>query len=270
MTKQPHINALYTSKDSVTHSELMKDIYVKSETLAGLDKNLIIIGEIGTGKKRLGRFIHQRSKRKDHPFHCFYCVDVDESKYKDAFWEHVEMEGSHIILSYDVIEKASGGVLYLDQFSELKTELMTDIIESFFQGCRQLFRFNTAMTPRLVISLNAETYQKFSKTPAWEHLLSLLDPFVIMVPPLRERREDITGLIQYFLNECRAMRVEWRNLRISTTATDMCKNYKWPGNIRQLKNAIVQGAVLSNGETIEVHHLPFSLNWKLPYTVGKD
>jgi len=256
--------------EEVSYSALMKDILLKARTLAELDNPLIIIGEIGSGKKRLARYIHRYSLRKESPFHCFYCVDVNESEYKEAFWEHVEIQGSHIVLTYDAIEKARGGFLFLDQFSEVKEQFMLDIIESYQQGCNQLYKYNSLLAPRLVLAINRETYRKLLGSAVWKSIIDLLNPLAIMVPPLRERREDIPKLVDIFLQNIRDIRAEWVNLTISKQALDKCVNYNWPGNVRQLKNALLQGAVLSNGNRIEIHHLPFSLNWHLPYRAGKD
>lgn len=253
-----------------TESLLMKDIYSKAITLSELDNCIIIIGEIDSGKKQLAHFIHRHSKRKDGPFHVFYCLDIDESEYKDAFWEHIQIENSHIILTYDAIEKASGGFLYLDQFSEIKENFMLDIVQAYQQGCKQLFRYNQALAPRLIISINHESYQNLTKLSVWNDLLSLLNPNTIMLPPLRERREDIPSLIQFFLSSIRNSRKEMKDVSISEEAILACYNYNWPGNILQLKNALIHGAVVSNGGVIKVQHLPFSTNWHLPYKIGKD
>lgn len=256
--------------EEVSSSALMKDIFLKAQTLAEVDNPLIIIGEVGAGKKRMARYIHRHSARSEFPFHCFYCVDINESEYKEAFWEHVEIQGSHIVLTYDAIEKAQGGLLFLDQFSEVNEQYMLDIIEAYQQGCHQLYRYNKLLAPRLVLAINRESYRRLLTSSTWKSILQLLNPLAIMVPPLRERKEDIPSLVNTFLQQIRETRTEWLDLTISEEALAKCLNYNWPGNIRQLKNALLQGAVLSNGNQIEVHHFPFSLSWNLPYRIAKD
>lgn len=246
-------------------SALMRDIFFKLLKLAKRDENVIIIGEIGSGKKRQAEIIHENSNPPRGPFHSFYCVDVDETEYKEAFWGHLEFDREQVVLKYDAIEKASGGVLYLDQFSELPPEFMIKIIESFKKGTDQLFRYNRRDTPRLVMSLNQESYHSIMQTNVWDKLLEQLDPVIVMLPPLRERREDIPMLINHFIQEMKKKNDEWKDLEISTQALCECFNYNWPGNIRQLKNAILQGAILSYGKTIKRSHLPFSMSWQLPY-----
>lgn len=248
-----------------TNSPLMKDIFQKVKSLAHLDKHLVLIGEIGVGKKSLAHAIHRNSSRAKGPFHSFYCMNTNEDEFKEAFWEQVRIENEHLTLRFDVLEKASNGILYLNKFSELTTSFKLNIIESYIHGCHQLFRYNVATAPRLIISISQDSFQKFMKTEAWDKLLSLLNPVSIMLPPLRERREDIPALIEKFIEEAGHSEPAWSNLGITDDAIRECVAYKWPGNIRQLKNAIYQGALLSKGQLIECHHLPFSMNWQLPY-----
>lgn len=248
----------------------MRDIFYKILDLAKLEVNAIIVGEIGSGKKRLAEIIHANSSRAQGPFQSFYCVDVTESEYKERFWGQLSFEDDCLTLRYDILEKASNGILFLDQFSELSPVLMEKIVESYLKGCAQLFRYNRPAQPRLILSLNQESYQTIVQMPVWTQLLDQLDPVVIMLPPLRERREDIPTLIQSLLQEIKACSGEYKDLTISAQALYECFNYSWPGNIRQLKNALLQGAILSYGKTIEIQHLPFTMNWKLPYDIDQN
>ncbi len=248
-----------------TKSPLMEDIFQKVKGIAHLDKHLVLIGEIGVGKKSLAHAIHRNSSRAKGPFHSYYCMNTNEDEFKEAFWEQVRVENEHLTLRFDVLEKASNGILYLNKFSELSTAFKLNIIDSYIHGCNQLFRYNFATSPRLIISISQDTYQQFMKTEVWSKLLKLLNPVSIMLPPLRERREDIPSFIETFINEARISEPKWDTLGITDEAMRECISYRWPGNVRQLKNAIFQGALLSQGSLIELHHLPFSMNWQLPY-----
>ena len=262
-------NILLGDFERNSQSALMQDIFHKILRLAKLDSNVVIVGEIGSGKRRLAHIVHKNSNRVNGPFHSFYCIDVNENDYKDAFWGRLKLEPDQITLRYDALEKSSDGILYLDQFSELSPDYMSNILDSYTKGCEQLFRYNKSAQPRLIISLNQESYQNILKGSVWKKVLNKLNPVVIVLPPLRERKEDIPLLIDYFLNEIKKNEADFKNLRISQKALDECSNYKWPGNIRQLKNAVLQGAILSYGETIKSEHLPFSMSWQLPYKFGE-
>lgn len=246
-------------------SELMRNIVSKILELAKLETPVILIGEIGTGKKHIAQIIHENGSRVTHPFYSFYCLDLTDEEYEEAFKEQLHLHDDHFLLKYNVIEKASMGILYLDQFSELPPELMLNVIQSFNKGCDQLFRYSKAAKPRLILSINMQSYAKLSKMPNWKVILRMLNPNVIMIPPLRERKEDIPLLIDNFIEEVKSKFKNFSKLSISDSALKACSSYSWPGNIRQLNNALLQGAVLSHGQTIESHHLPFSMNWKLPY-----
>jgi DNA-binding NtrC family response regulator len=242
-------------------SILMQDIFYKILHLAKSDANGILVGEIGAGKKRLAKVIHESSNRVKGPFHTFYCLNVNEDEYKKAFWGHLNLEENHLSIKYDLLEKTINGTLYLDQFSELDSQLMRRILTSYQKGCDRIFRLqpNQKGKPRLVLSFNQEHYQKFVNKSIWKELLSELNAVVIMLPPLREHKEDIPLIIDYFLSEIKNSHLEYKDLKISGNALLACYNYDWPGNILQLRNAILQGAILSHGETIEPSHLPLSM-----------
>jgi DNA-binding NtrC family response regulator len=259
-----------TEVERLTKSMLMQDILNKVLLLAKTNNPVIIIGEDGAGKKRLAEIIHKNSARASQPFYSFYCVDVKEEEYKEAFREHLQLDEEYLILKYNALEEACGGSLYLDQFSELPPEFMVNIIQSFVKGCQQLYRHNVTDKPRLLITMNTEPWQHMLHTLAWDNILQLIDPVAVMLPPLRERKEDLPLLINYFLRDIKREREGWEKLKISPRALMECLDYNWPGNIRQLKNALLQGAILSHGKTIKRQHLPFSMSWKLPYTLGEN
>lgn len=261
VTAKPLLKKIELNKiEKSSKSLLMQDIFYKILRLAKLDSNVILVGEIGSGKKRLAQTIHENSNRARAPFHTFYCLDINEEEYKNAFWGHLQFEDNHLSLKYDLLEKTAGGVLYLDQFSELSPAWMLDILVSYHKGCDQLFRYNKQAKPRLILSFNQEFYHEILHHPVWEKLLSELNPAVMMLPPLRERKEDIPLLINHFLQEIKANYTNYENLNISPQALLECFNYSWPGNLLQLKNAILQGAILSHGQTIESKHLPLSMS----------
>ena len=231
--------------------------------LAKTDTPVVLIGEMGSGKKRMGQIIHENSSRSHYPMCSFYCLDLTKQEYEEAFREHIYFSDDHFALKYNVIEKASRGVLYMDQFSELSNELMLKVVASFKKGSEQLFRYSQDAEPRLILSVNTKSYQKLQQTETWEQVLEILHPQSITVPALRERPEDIPLLINSFIESIRNSSERFGKLSISEAAIDACLLYNWPGNIIQLNNAILQGAILSDGETIEIHHLPFSINWDL-------
>lgn len=251
--------------EKTSKSQLMQDIYSKALTLSKIDTNLIIIGESGTGKKRMAHLIHENSVRSKGPFHTYNCMNIDETIYRDAFRERLHVEDEQIVLKYDVIEKAERGILLLNHFSELPPQSMLEMIQLFLKSSRHLFRYEKSAMPRLMLSMKQDEYQKITGNEIWKEILQKIDSVAIILPPLRERQEDIPVYIDFFLEKFKKSNPDWNTLQISDQAVEHCLRYKWPGNIRQLKNALFQGAVFSNGKTIEPGDLPFSMNWSLPY-----
>jgi DNA-binding NtrC family response regulator len=144
---------------------------------------------------------------------------------------------------------------------------MIDLVDSYLNSCKQLYRYVTTAQPRLIISFSQESYHEILNTEVWNELLEKLDPIAIMVPPLRERKEDIPIFIDSFLSQVKKITTDSNNLSISEQALHECMTYSWPGNIRQLKNAMYHAAILSHGQKIENRHLPFSMKWSLPYEI---
>lgn len=266
MLTKPLKPSLPNTEQSLNISLLMNDISYKSYHIAQTDKHVIIIGESGSGKKFFAKNIHRNSNRAEGPFHIFYCVDIKEEDYKDAFWEQLQFDDEHLILRYDAIERASFGILYLDQFSDLPDSFMFNIINSFTKGCNQIFRYDKKASPRLILSIKQNVYQRLLKTDIWDVLLQQLDPICIMLPPLRDHKEDIPALIDSFILDLQEESEEFRYLNLAPDVLNEFMDYNWPGNIRQLKNVLKQGAILSNGNTIERHHLPSSILWELPHS----
>ncbi len=252
-------NSSLTSTEKLFGSILMRDILSKVLDVAKLNAPVILIGEIGVGKKRIAKIIHENSDRAGYPFYSFYCVDINYDDYDEAFREQLILSDDHFILKYDVLEKASHGILFMDQFSELSEDLMVNIVLSFINGSRQLYRFSINAKPRLVISINMSSYKNLTNLPGWQEILKLLNPYILMIPPLRERKQDIPLLIHSFLKHIKSKSSKCEELSISDEALKICSSYNWPGNIMQLHNALLQGVLLSHKKTIESRHFPFSM-----------
>ncbi|HLR76693.1 MAG TPA: sigma 54-interacting transcriptional regulator [Balneolaceae bacterium] len=263
-------NSSLTPTEKSFESILMRDILSKVLDIAKLNAPVVIIGEMGVGKKRVAQIIHENSRRAAYPFYPFYCLDLNRDDYDKAFREQLMLSDDHFVLKYDVIEKAYHGILFLEQFSELSEDLMINIVQSFIKGCEQLYRFNAEAKPRLVISINMGSYNDLIHSSEWQKILNLLNPYTIMIPPLRERKRDIPLLINSFLKHVKSKSSKFSELSISEEALEVCASHRWPGNIKQLHNALLQGILLSHKKTIESQHFPFSMQWKTPYGFNQN
>jgi DNA-binding NtrC family response regulator len=153
-------NTIYESvlshAEKSSKSVLMRNILSKVLESAKLDMPVIFIGEIGTGKKRMARIVHKSSSRAPYPFYTFYCLNITNEEYEKAFREQLHLSDDHFVLKYNVIEKATRGILYLDQFADLPADLMLNLICTFEKGSEQLYRYSKAAKPRLILSVNME------------------------------------------------------------------------------------------------------------------
>jgi len=104
-------NSLLSCTEKSLKSILMRDILGKILELAKLDAPVLIIGEVGVGKKRIAQIMHENSKRASYTFHPFYCVDLKKEEYQKAFREQLVLDEDHLMLKYDLIEKTSNGTL---------------------------------------------------------------------------------------------------------------------------------------------------------------
>src|SRR5699024_2757503 len=262
-TKSVSDEFLIHNIEHFSKSGLMQDLFYKIMHLSKLDSPAILVGEVGSGKDRLARVIHDNSQQKEGPFQTFSCLDIDENDFREAFWGQLQFDDEQLRLKYDLLEKAIDGSLYLSQFSELSNSLMLDTVSSYQTGYKHLFSYREEKKrkPLLIISFDQNLYTEISDQDTWNEILNELNPVVIMLPPLREHKEDIPLLIDYYLEDIRTnSHNEYKNISMSTSARLACLNYDWPGNYLQLKNVLMQGAILTHGKVIKPKHLPFSMS----------
>jgi len=238
----------------------MKEIAHKIETIAKTDTCVIIIGEYNTGKGWTARAIHTLGKHSKGPFYEVYCIAMQPDKIKREFFGHIKYTNRGAIITHQAFERANDGTLFIDGFTALPNEIQMHIINIMEQLTvnpilnEKMERIDT----RLILSIDNESYNEVKDSEFWDNLLSRINPIMIQQPPLRERREDIPWLIDSFLKEFSA-RYDWTEAEISPQALYRCIIFDWPGNIRQLKNAMEYALVLSSGGYILPDHLPPSL-----------
>ncbi|MFH5833500.1 sigma-54-dependent transcriptional regulator [Halalkalibaculum sp. DA3122] len=249
------------------YSEIMRDLYKHIVDLAQRDNNIIIVGEQGTGKNRTAKMIHSLSSFSEGPFGNLFCNTLEETIQEKMKELESTLEGDTYQSSEDFgMDFLSGGTLFFNSFSEL-SHLNQKILVRLVHNAQQMAMQTEKVSEfRIIISVEQSAYAEFSEQPFWDDLLEQLNPVIIELPPLRERCEDITLLIDQFLLDF-ASKNGTPVHAISPRAAYKCISYHWPGNVRQLKNTIEHAAtVVPAGEVITSDQLPFSINWKSPYT----
>jgi len=242
----------------VGESASLKRLIARTRRVAETDATVLIHGESGTGKELIARAIHTFGKRAGGPFIAVNCGAIPPSLIeselfgheKGAFTDAKEMHPG-------IFERAHGGTLFLDELGELPPEGQVKLLRVLEEG--KITRIGGKKTipvdVRIIAATNRNLDEEVKKGNFRMDLLYRLNVFVLTVPPLRERKEDIPLLADHFIEKYNKMQgVHIRS--ISREAMDKLIHYEWPGNIRDLENAIQSAMILSLDGVIRTEELP--------------
>ena len=238
----------------IGNSGNMQEIYDQISRAADNGKNILINGETGTGKEIVAKAIHYNSLRQSSAFHTFNASAVPQSLMeKDLFGTE---EDDHI--SAGLLELSSGGTFFIDNI-ELLTVASQNRLERFLQTERITYPSGkeVQLNVRLIVA-STLTVEQLLETGISNDLLTRLNIVTIKIPPLRERKSDITLLADYFLSEFNQS-YNKNIARISTPAINMMMAYHWPGNVRELKNCLERAILNTNDDVIHGYNMPPSL-----------
>jgi len=245
----------------IGNSEKMKDIFALIETIKNYNSSVIIFGETGTGKELIARTIHNVSHRKNSPFVPVNCSALPYNLIESELFGYVK--GAFTGADSDRpgrFNVADGGTLFLDEVGTLhmdtQVKLLRVLQEKIVEPLGSLKKIPVDV--RILSATNRDLFELVSKGKFRADLLYRLKVFQIDLPPLRERKEDIPLLLDFFIT--RLNRYYKKNVvGISSRAKDKLINYLWPGNIRELENAMEHAFVLADGPILEMKHLPSEL-----------
>ncbi len=245
----------------IGESRLMRQVQNFIGRVAKSDSTVLIRGESGTGKELVARAIHRNSGRVDKPFVAINCAAIPETLLESELFGHEK--GSFtgaIALKKGRLEVAEGGTIFLDEIGELAPLLQVKLLRALQE--REFERVGGTRTLKLearVLAATNKNLEEAIKTGEFrQDLYYRLNVVSIVVPPLRERADDIPLLAMYFsakyADKCK------RPLKgISSTARALLTSYSWPGNVRELENAIEHAMVLGIGDEIVAEDLPEAL-----------
>jgi formate hydrogenlyase transcriptional activator len=235
-------------------------------TVAPTNSTALIEGETGTGKELIARAIHEHSTRCDQPFVKVNCAAIPLGLLESELFGHERGAFTGAVArKMGRFEAANHGTLFLDEIGDMPLELQPKLLRVLQDG--EFERLGSTQTQRANVRLIAATNKDVSKLVAQNQfrrdLYYRLNVFPIVVPPLRDRREDIPSLVRHFLriySEQMNKRIEW----IPTEVMEALIAHCWPGNIRELQNFIERSVILTDGntltpplsglrETIEIH-----------------
>ena len=231
-------------------------------SIAPLDVSIFITGESGTGKSQIARVIHEQSGRHIGPFMELNCGALPENLIENELFG--SQAGAHSSATKSIkgkIEVAKGGTLFLDEIGELPFAAQSKLLQFLQSG--HFFPLGAA-TPhqsdvRVITATNSDLREAIRQKKFRRDLYYRINVYPLDIPPLRERREDILDLTDYFLNQ-NFGKHGINKLRVSAEAMSAIQNYDWPGNVRELKHSIEVACITASCEGerhIYARHLPF-------------
>ncbi|MSO84010.1 MAG: AAA family ATPase [Acidobacteria bacterium] len=242
----------------VGRSPQWKDVLAQAARVAQTETTVLLTGESGTGKEVIARFIHQGSPRKRGPFVAINCAALpDQLLESELFgYERGAFTGA-TSAKPGRIEQANGGVLFLDEVGEMAPAVQAKLLRVLEE--REFQRLGSTRVShadiRVVAATNRDLHAAMRRGGFREDLYYRLGVFEIVLPPLRNRVEDILELADTFLEDIGAT-VGRPAVGIARDARDQLLAYAWPGNVRELRNAIERAVILADGGYIRSEHLP--------------
>lgn len=232
-----------------------------AKKVAEKDTTVLLTGETGTGKEVFAQAIHQASLRKNHSFVAINCAALGKDLLENELFGHKAGAFTGALKDHKgLFEEAHLGTLFLDEIGEMPLDLQAKILRVLETG-EFLPLGNTKPTRvnvRLLAATNRDLEQEVEKGRFRSDLFYRLSVFTISLPPLRERKEDIPLLAEYYLQYF-AHKSNRRNLSMSTPYRQALQENEWKGNIRELRNIIERSVILTDQDSIGVESLPTEL-----------
>jgi Nif-specific regulatory protein len=248
----------------IGNSGVMQSLYRQIEQVSGTSATILLLGESGVGKERIARAIHWSSPRGDKPFVAVNCAAIPESLIESSLFGHEKgaFTGAAARLK-GYFERADQGTIFFDEIGELpltaQAKFLRVVQEREFEriGGNEIIKVNI----RIIAATNRDMQKNIAQGKFREDLYYRLSVFPLTVPPLRERKADITLLAEHFADQFSAKyNKEIRGF--SPRAVNLMAAYSWPGNVRELENGIERAVILSTEGIIHSYHLPPALQIK--------
>lgn len=248
------VGLLIEHREIVGQSLAMKRILAQAEQVARTNSTVLILGETGTGKELLARAIHKMSSRKDRPLIAVNCAALPPTLIEsELFGREKGAYTGALTRMIGRFEVADGSTLFLDEIGELPLELQSKLLRVLEEGSFE--RLGSTRTlhvdVRIIATTNRDLEQEVRDGYFRKDLFYRLGVFPIVIPPLRERPEDILCMVRAFVGEFqKSMGKEIET--ISKKSMEALQSYAWPGNVRELRNVIEHAMILSKDKTLVV------------------
>jgi Nif-specific regulatory protein len=239
----------------------MQQVYRLIERVADSDATVLIRGESGTGKDLVAHAIHYSSSRASMPFVKVNCTALPEGLLESELFGHEKGAFTGAIQrKVGRFEMANGGTIFLDEIGDFSMNLQVKLLRviQFKEFERGGGTESIKANVRIIVATNKDLERQIAAGLFREDLYYRINVFPIYLPPLRERKDDIIPLADYFLEKF-AKEYNKPITRISTPAIEMLTSYHWPGNVRELENCIHRAVLLCDGHVLRSEHLPPSM-----------
>jgi two-component system response regulator PilR (NtrC family) len=251
----------YNLENIIGKSDKMIEIYELIEKVAKTKSNILIVGESGTGKELVAKAIHINSPRKNKPFMVINCGAIPETLMESELFGY--KKGAFTGATSDkigLIETANGGTIFFDEIGELPPSIQVKLLRVIQEHSLKRIggREDISLDIRIISATNRDLEKEVKNGNFREDLFFRLNVIQIRVPPLRERKEDIPVLVQYFIDKY-SKELNKKINKISSEAMKMLIEYDYPGNIRELENIIERSITLEKGNIITKNSLPFNI-----------
>ena len=238
-------------------STIIQETIILAKKIAVTNASVLLLGETGTGKEIFAKSIHRESKRKSNPFVAINCSTFSKELLEGELFGH--KAGAYTGAIKDkagLIELADKGTLFLDEIGEMAIDIQAKLLRVLENG--EFIKLGDIKTSkvdvRIIAATNVDLKQNVENGRFREDLYFRLNTFMISLPSLRERAEDIKEIAVYFIEKFG--RREGKILKLSDEAVNALNTHYWKGNIRELRNVIERAVILADGEFIRLNDLP--------------
>jgi two-component system response regulator HydG len=243
----------YRFENIIGRSQAIRDVLLRIVKIAPTDATVLITGESGTGKELVAKAVHANSRRPDRPFITVNCAAITETLLESELFGHAR--GSFTGASHarkGLFEEADGGTFFFDEISETSLSFQAKLLRAIQEGEIRRIGENKSIhvDVRIIAATNQDLLEAIAEKRFRQDLYYRLNVARFQLPPLRERREDIPLLADFFVDKCN--RKMGTKARLREGVIDALVTHDFPGNIRELENMIEQGIALSGGGVVEI------------------
>jgi two-component system response regulator HydG len=241
---------------------VFKKILQQTELVGPTNYSVIIYGESGSGKEAIANEIHRHSKRKNKPFIAIDCGALSKELAASELFGHEKGSFTGAVgQKIGSFESANGGTIFLDEIANLSYDIQVSLLRVVQE--RKIHRVggvaDIELDVRIIIASNENLWEQIKAGKFREDLYHRFNEFSIEVPPLRERKDDIMLFANHFLKQTN-QELGKQVQGFTPEVEEIFKDYVWHGNLRELKNVIKRATLLSEGNQIEAHYLPFEIS----------